>query len=168
MTPAADMRSTPTVLLIIVLTFGLLSPPGAVAQGTPDPSAAPSRDFRLEPNRPNPANPDTWIPFVLEPSLFQQTDSAVVSILIYNVLAQPVAIPLAVDFEGGRDPPLQALVYREAGRKLAYWDGKDRNGRTVPAGVYYCRLVVNDQPQLARIIVNPPRRRRRLIPWFGD
>ena len=158
------MRSTPAVLLAFLLICGLLSPPGADGQ---DVAGDSGRDFRLEQNDPDPANPDTFIPFTLEPSLFQGGDSAVVSIRIFNLLNQQVAIAGAVT--NGRDAstPLSGLVYRAPGRKLAYWDGRDLNRRIVPAGVYYCQLIVNDRSQLRKIIVTNPRRRRRLIPGFG-
>lgn len=159
------MRSTPAVLLILLLTFGLLSPPAAIAQQPGGAAGQVTREFRLEQNDPDPANPDTYIPFVLDPGIFEGRDSVVVTLRIVNLLYQEVAVPRAVGY-AGEDPPVNRLVYREPGRKLTYWNGKDQNGRTLRTGVYYSQLFVGDQSQTRKIIVTNPRRGRRLIPWF--
>jgi hypothetical protein len=145
-------------------TFGLLSPPEASGQeGGPAP-----REFRLEQAEHDPGNRGIWIPFVLDPTLFSATDTAVVTVQIFNVLAQQVAVPRAINFTPGQSPAATGLVYREPGRKRTFWNAQDGRGRAVPAGVYYCKLTVNDeQPLLQKIIVTAPRRRPRLIPWFG-
>jgi hypothetical protein len=54
---------------------------------------------------------------------------------------------------------------------VAYWDGRDLNGRRAPSGLYYCELVVGDrrEPDLIRIIVaNPSKRSRFIPPIFED
>jgi hypothetical protein len=151
------------------LLAGSLSPPCLRAQESRDgPLAAPSQGFSLEQNYPNPVNPETWIPFHLEDSLFQSGDSVVVTIRIFNILRQVVAIPEAMDHPSGRRVRVIDLQYRDSGRKIAYWDGKDTAGRGVPSGVYYCQLVVNDQPRTRKMIVLNPRRRRNFFPWFGN
>jgi hypothetical protein len=144
-------------------TFGLLSPPPGGAQET----GAPAREFRLEQVEHEPGGRGVWIPFVLEPDLFAQADTAVVTIQVFNMLAQQLAPPRVINFNPGQNPPAVGLAYREPGRKRAFWDGLDRRGRAVPAGVYYCKLTVNDQSQTQKIIVTSPRRRRSIIPWFG-
>jgi hypothetical protein len=156
-------------LLVLILAFGMLVPYSLHPQdprGPPPPNS--SRGFRLEQNYPNPVNPETWIPFVLEESLFTEADSGVVSIRIFNILRQTVAVPVAVDHPRGRDVKLQEVAYHGPGRKVAYWDGRDTAGRLVPSGVYYYQLVVNgNQSAIRKLRVFAPRRRGNLIPWFG-
>jgi hypothetical protein len=157
-------RIVALILAAIVLGPFTLHP--QEPRGPPQPTD--QRGFRLEQNYPNPVNSDTWIPFVLEPSLFEQADSGVVSIRIFNILRQTVAVPVAVDHPRGRDVRVDRLAYSSAGRKVAYWDGRDTNGRPVPSGVYYYQLVVNGQQSVIRkLTVFSPRRRGNLIPWFG-
>lgn len=156
-----------SVLLILLLLAGCLSPPALRAQEPRNGSAIErNRGFSLEQNYPNPVNPETWLPFHLEDSLFQNGDSAVVTIRIFNILRQVVAIPLAVDHPDGRARVLN-LTYMEPGRKIAYWDGKDTAGRRVPTGVYYVELVVDGytRPSTRKITVLNPRR-RSLFPWI--
>ncbi|HEX7240197.1 MAG TPA: hypothetical protein VF263_08025, partial [Longimicrobiaceae bacterium] len=165
------MRRAPAVLLILLVIYGFLSPPCLPAQQIPaePPATRQAQGFRLEQNNPNPVDGETWIPFVLEESLFQRTDTRLVTIQIYNLLNQLVAVPRAPDHPRGKNLPVQNLPYTEAGRKVARWDARDTQGRRVPSGVYYLQMVVNDQPpQMKKIIVNPRRRSRIPIPWFGD
>jgi hypothetical protein len=157
------MLRAPPVLLLLWLVCGCLFPPGAGAQGAP---GSQSRGFRLEQNYPNPANPDTYIPFVLEESLFANAGPAVVSIRVVNMLNQQVAIPKAVGHPRGANVPVLNLRYTEPGRKVAYWDGRDLRGRRVPTAVYYVILQVGDQVEAARVPVTAPRRRSRLLPFF--
>ena len=156
-----------SVLLILLLLAGCLSPPALRAQERSSGSAVEqSQGFYLEQNYPNPVNPETWIPFHLEESLFQNGDSAVVTIRIFNILRQVVAIPLAVDHPDGRARVLN-LTFTEPGRKVAYWDGKDTAGRRVPTAVYYVQMVVENQPRSSTrkiTVLNP--RRRSLFPWI--
>jgi hypothetical protein len=163
-------RAARPVLLLLLLCGGSLPPPRAAAQEAgPPPPAESVRPFTLDPNVPNPVDPDTWIPFYLDDSLFDGNDRVPVTIRIYNILRQVVAIPEWIDATG-KHQRIFNLDYREPGRKLAYWDGKDNAGRRVPSGVYYCQLVVGDhadQPLTRKIIVIN-RRRRGLIPWFGN
>lgn len=157
------------VLFVLILACGLLAPRYLQPQDPRGPPQSPSRGFRLEQNYPNPVNPETWIPFVLEESLFAEADSVVVTIRIYNILRQTVAIPTAVDHPRGRDVPVNALVYHEPGRKVAYWDGRDSSGRRVPSSVYFYQMVVNDSPPQTKrfTVLNPSRRGRLIPPWFG-
>ena len=164
------MVRAPPVLLLLLVIFGLLAPPAARAQD-PASTAANQKGFRLEQNYPNPANPDTYIPFYLEEGLFQNGDTRVVSIRIVNIFRQLVAIPKAVGLPRGRDVPVNNLRYTEPGRKVAFWDGRDLRGRRVPSGVYYCELVVDGRSDYIRFFLTQPRRRTRFpIPFFrgGD
>lgn len=163
------MLRAPPVLLLLLVIYGFLSPPAARAQDpNGDPAvAAPQKGFRLEQNYPNPAKPETYIPFYLEEAQFQDGDTRVVSIRIVNIFRQLVAIPKAVGHPRGRDVPVNNLRYTEPGRKVSFWDGRDLNGRPVPTGVYYCEMVVDGKSDLLRITVLQPRRRSRFpIPFI--
>lgn len=158
-----------SVLLILILAAGSLSPPGLRAQQSAEPPAEPSRPFSLEQNYPDPVGEETWIPFSLNEPLFASGAGAVVSLRIYNVLRQLVAVPETVNYPRGQRVPVTRVAFAEPGRRLAYWDGKDVAGRRVSSGVYYCELVVNDQPQIRKLIVLTQRRRRpNFFPWFGN
>lgn len=164
------MRCAPRVLLFLLVIYGFLSPPGARAQVSAEPPGIRrAAGFHLEQNNPNPFTRETFIPFYLEDGLFQNGETRLVTIQIFNLLNQLVAVPRAPDHPRGKNLPVQNLPYTDAGRKLAYWDGTDLRGRRVPAGVYYCQMVVGDQrPQMKKIIVANPRRKSRIpIPWFG-
>lgn len=140
-----------TILLLgLVLWPGSLHPQQTVVQTG---STARERGFRLEQNYPNPFNPSTRIPFVLGDGLFVQGDPVVISIRIYNVLQQLVAIPTALNHPQGNSVRVDRLVYQSAGRHEAYWDGLDMQGRTVASGVYYLQLVVNGEAQVRKMLV---------------
>lgn len=77
--------------------------------------------FALLPNRPNPFNPATTIPFSLsEPSQ--------VRLVVYNTLGQTVRI-LVDD-------------YRPQGMQTAVWDARDELGQEVAGGIYLYRLEI--------------------------
>jgi len=160
------MRAARSILLAILLAAGALSPPRAESQ---EPRAPPgvqeARGFRLGANYPDPVNPETWIPFFLEESLFAARDTGIVTLRIVNVLGQVIAVPIMWDPPQVQNRPVLELPFTEPGRKTAYWDGKDTAGRRVPSGVYYCRLTVNGETQVRKLVVKRPR--RGLIPWFG-
>ena len=92
-------------------------------------------------NYPNPFNPRTHIPFSVigcEGGITQR----VVSVRVYNVLAQLVALP---HLEGaiGLDRPIQNLTL-PCGDYVALWEGTVLNtGREAASGVYLIELVVD-------------------------
>ena len=73
----------------------------------------------LGPNAPNPFNISTQIPYRLDSPAF-------VRLVIYNVLGQPVRTLV----EESQAP----------GAYLVHWDGRDRRGSAVAAGLYFARL----------------------------
>lgn len=158
------LRAPPVLLLLAGLLLGGLSPPGLRAQGEGPAAVVSTRAFRLEQNYPNPANPETYVPFTLDAPLFEEGGAGVVSMRVVNMLGQLVAVPRAVGHPRGNDVPVLNLRYTEPGRKVAFWDGRDLNGRRVASGVYFCVLQVGEQVDYSRIIVTAPRRRGRWIP----
>lgn len=106
--------------------------------------------FQLGDNRPNPFFPATSIPFVLTPEACADGHTPLVTLEIYNVLVQVVAIPELQT--GGRERvrglPLQCGSY------VAYWSGRYLDDeREVTPGVYYYRLTVDGQSQVKKMIV---------------
>ena len=164
------MRSARSVLLVLMLLAGSLSPPGARSQEMPRGSPPErGRGFSLEQNYPSLVNPETWIPFTLDASLFETRDTVTVSLRIYTALGQMVAVAVADEARRqGKRVPLLNHPFTEPGRKLAYWNATDGTGRRVPSGLYIYELAVGDmRPRTLRMVVNNPERKRRFFPWFG-
>lgn len=113
----------------------------------------PKGGFSLEQNYPNPFNPETRIPFVLSDELFADGHPAVVTIRIFNILQQVIAIPTALRHPLGEGVPVQNLEYPAPGRYEAFWDGTDRNGRQVASGIYLMQLTVNGVSQTKKMYV---------------
>ena len=136
---------------VVLLLAGLALPSQATGQET-DP---PVRDsgFRLGQNYPNPFNPETRIPFELGEPLFENEQPVRVTLRIYNVLQQLVAIPTALNHPQGNGVPVQDLEYDTPGLKEAFWDGRDTTGREVASGIYYMQLIVNGHSVVRRMIV---------------
>src|SRR3954466_13429913 len=98
-------------------------------------SASPPAELRQ--NYPNPFNPATTIPFTLRGELFLDGHRPKVSLKIYNVLAQLVAVPVlqgtgeALDNLGLSCSNAAGCMY------FAYWDGNvPRTGQQAASGVY--------------------------------
>jgi len=130
------------------LALGLLLavPSGLEAQDRP------TQAVRLGRNYPNPFNPETTIPFELDQSLFADGHQPNVSLRIYNVLAQLIAIPILQ----GSGEPLDAmqLEWNGTGRYSAYWDGKIRDSdREAPSGIYVYQLIVDGQSFTERMSI---------------
>ena|SRR5215510_285598 len=124
---------------IVLLLLGLLNAQAALAQSTP-----PERRSRSRGNYPNPFNPVTRIPFELWDDDFRDGKPAIVTIRIYNVMQQLVAIPQAENHPNGGAPLVNRLAYFPPARKwVAYWEGTDRTGRKVASGTYFFIVEVN-------------------------
>jgi len=141
------MRRVFGVGVVLLLALGLF--PGSLFG-----QRSPSRDrgFQLNQNYPNPFNPTTTISFELHQSLFDANKPVVVSIRIFNVLQQLVAVPKAMNHPLG-DVAVENLQYDSPGVKEAFWDGLDRNGRKVASGIYYYQLVVNGERTVRKMVV---------------
>ncbi|HEY8484223.1 MAG TPA: hypothetical protein VIL13_06420 [Longimicrobiales bacterium] len=129
----------------VILLFALGCFPAILSaqdRGNSSSTGVRERGVRLGQNYPNPFNPTTRIPFELGEELFEGGEPVHVTIRIYNVLQQLVAIPKALNHELGNGLPVDGLEYTTPGRKEAYWDGTDRDGRQVASGVYLAQIVV--------------------------
>lgn len=105
--------------------------------------------FESQQNRFNPA---TTIPFKVSGELFLKGHRPVVSLRIYNVLAQLVAIPIL----RGTDKPLDSLALTcpttLGCRYNAYWDGYVA-GKPAASGVYIYQLVIDGRRVTKKIVV---------------
>jgi hypothetical protein len=101
----------------------------------------------LKENYPNPFFPTTTIPFVISPEVCARGHQPLVTLRVYNVLVQVVAIPVLNDGTGARSvgERLDSLRLR-CGEYRAFWDGKylDGRGEATP-GVYYYQLTVDGE-----------------------
>jgi hypothetical protein len=101
----------------------------------------------LKENYPNPFFPTTTIPFLISQDVCTRGHQPVVSLKIYNVLVQVVAIPVLTNATGSRTggERLDSLRLR-CGEYHAYWDGKylDGRGEATP-GIYYYQLTVDGE-----------------------
>lgn len=125
-------RCWPGVVLALLAGFA----DAASAQERPPPLV------ELRENYPNPFFPSTTIPFVLNPALCEGGHQPLVSLKLYNVLAQMVAIPILLNSNGER---IDGLRLR-CGAHEAFWDGRMMNRtREVTAGIYYAQLSVDGE-----------------------
>ena len=79
--------------------------------------------FSLEQNYPNPFNANTVIGFSIE-------QSARVNITVYNLTGGKIAEILNCQMN--------------AGKHSVIWNGINKEGETLPSGVYFYRLTVDD------------------------
>lgn len=122
---------------VVLLGLMVAAPAALNAQDTQAPG-----QVSLGRNYPNPFNPETWIPFQVPQSMWSADQRPVVSLKIYNVLAQLVAIPILQG--SGEVLDKLALEWNGTGQYVAYWDGKYLGtNREAASGVYVYQLEVN-------------------------
>lgn len=122
------------LLSVFLLTLGLsLLVPWADAHAQ---SQDQGSQFDLEQNFPNPFTPG------VSPTIFSYTipRASHVTLTVYNLLAQEVVV--LVDAEEG--PGLHRIA----------WDGSDKKGELVPAGVYWYKLEAGEETALKRLRVS--------------
>ena len=131
--------------LALVLGLGAIMPGSASGQD----SSPRGRKFgTLGQNYPNPFRPETFIPFSID-DCATTSGQRVVTLRVYNVLAQLVATPLLQ----GADRPL-ANLRLSCGDYVGYWDGTVLKSRRVaPPGVYVYELVVDGQKSSRKMFV---------------
>ena len=149
--------------LALVLALSALMPRQLVAQqGTPTAQQPTPPRQRTTPgslgqNFPNPFNPETRIPFAVgdPPTCEDSSRPHKVTLRIYNLLAQLVAVPVLQggtgDVAGGAEIENLTLTCNQY---TAYWDGKDRRtGREVASGIYLYRLEIDGKAIVKKMIV---------------
>lgn len=146
--------------LATVLVLSALVPRAAAAQqstSTTPPPRERNAGFGLGQNYPNPFNPETRIPFTIgdAPTCTDPARTYRVTLRIYNLLAQLVAVPVlqggAGDVAGGQPLENVALTCKQY---TAYWNGKYLNtDREVASGIYLYRLEVDGRAVVKKMIV---------------
>ena len=121
---------------------------GVLGQASPPPLV------ELKQNYPNPFNPATTIPFALGGGVFANGHRPRVSLKVYNVLAQLVAVPILQ----GTGEPLDNVELSCANPSgcdfSAYWDGNVINtGQQAASGVYIYQLVVDGRRFTRKMII---------------
>jgi hypothetical protein len=137
--------------LTVVLALSALMPRGTSAQSSQPPPGQ-RRIGSLEQNYPNPFNPVTRFRFVVGDSTNCAGERHRVSVRIYNLLAQVVAVPVV---EGGTatvsgNTPIDNIEL-ECGKYTAFWDGNYLGtNREAASGVYLYRLEVDGRTAYVR------------------
>src|SRR6266513_6131782 len=134
---------------VLAAGLGLLAVDGVLGQATPPPLV------ELKQNYPNPFNPATTIPFTLSGDLFANGHRPKVSLRIYNVLAQLVAVPILQgtgedlsDLELTCSSPSTGCTFN------AYWDGNvGKTDQEAASGVYIYQLIVDGRRFTKKMII---------------
>jgi hypothetical protein len=135
----------------LALALWCLAPEPAAGQAVASPEQQPRgrKTGMLGQNYPNPVTLETHIPFAVACGEGGGSDH-VVSVRIYNVLAQLVAIPVV----HGRSAVLDNIKL-PCGEYVGYWDGKVKNGgRTAAPGTYIYELVVDGERSARKLLVD--------------
>ncbi len=141
----------------LVLALSALAPRSAVAQaGFADAGRDRGSGSELGQNSPNPFVSETRIPFMLGdyPTCSEPSRVYRISLRIYNILSQQVAVPV---LQGGTGSvaggaPLES-VELSCGQYTAYWDAKNsKTGQDAAAGIYLYRLEIDGRPVTKKMI----------------
>src|SRR5688500_12796785 len=146
--------------LLVVLVLSAFMPGRSAAQGTlPQTGRGQGAGSWLGQNYPNPVLQDTRIPFAVgsEQGCLDSGRQHRVSLRIYNLLAQVVAVPVlqgGVGNAGGGEPLENVLLTCSTEEYVAYWNGKSsQTGEDVPSGIYLYRLEVDGKLLVKKMIV---------------
>ena len=144
---------------LVVLALSAFMPGELSAQGVSTQSGrARGPGLELGQNYPNPVNPETRIPFSVGDGAGCSDPSRLyrVSLRIYNVLAQPVAVPV-LQSGTGNVAGGEAIdrLFVTCGQYIAFWDGKDsKTQQDVASGVYLYRLEVDGKAVVKKMLVS--------------
>ncbi len=95
------------------------------------------QETSLQPNYPNPFNPETWIPY-------QLATPAEVTLTIYDMNGGVVR-----RLEVGHQAP---GMYQSRSRAV-YWDGRNQRGESVASGLYFYTLRANDFTATRKMLI---------------
>jgi hypothetical protein len=144
----------------LAMTMAAASPGVLAAQAPTGPAPAVrlrADGFDLGQSDPNPTAGDTRLPFFVgdPPTCRDARRRYRVSLRIYNLLAQEVAVPVLLgpngESEGARRLENVELNCRQY---TAFWDGRVQGTQNpAPEGMYLYRLVVNGRAVVRKLIV---------------
>jgi hypothetical protein len=136
-----------------VLGLGLWAVGGGGDSAWGQNQTSPQR-VELKQNYPNPFNPATTIPFTLAGDWWASGRQPVVSLKIYNVLGQLVAVPV-LQGTGQKLERVSLSCGDTSGcAYTAYWDGKVLGtDREAASGVYLYQLVVDGQRYTKKMLI---------------
>jgi hypothetical protein len=143
--------------LVLGLAVSAFMPSRTVAQGSPQTGPRHGAGLELGQNYPNPFNQDTRIPFVVGdgPNCSDPGQLHRVTLRIYNLLAQLVAVPVLQSGSGngaGGESVENALL--TCSQYTAYWDGKySQSGEEVASGIYLYKLEVDGKVLVKKMVV---------------
>ena len=140
--------------LMLVLVLSALMPRVVMAQGNQTPGQ--KKAGALKQNYPNPFNPETRIPFTVGDEKCEDPGRQFkVSLRIYNILSQLVAIPVLQGGTGGVAGGVKLVnVMLTCGDYVAYWNGKyDGTRNEVASGVYLYELRIDASTMVRRMLV---------------
>jgi hypothetical protein len=134
--------------LVLLLVAG---PPAEAQQAVPQsaPQTADPPLVELRDNYPNPFYASTTIPFTIRPEVCRDGHQPTVTLEIYNVLAQVVAVPLLT----GQTPRRIQRLTLPCGEYEAIWDGKLLDGTDATTGIYWYHLTVDRRRQANNMIL---------------
>ncbi|HYK82718.1 MAG TPA: hypothetical protein VEU55_06195 [Gemmatimonadales bacterium] len=135
-----------------VLGLGLWA--GGIAGARAASGQTPEPGVELKQNYPNPFNPATTIPFTLRGELFLNGHRPVVTLRIYNVIAQVVAVPILRGTGQQLDNLALSCSSTLGCSYNAYWDGYVRGtDHLAGSGVYIYQLVVDGYRYSKKMVV---------------
>ncbi len=136
--------------LVLLLAVGPPAEAQQVQPGQPAVSQAvdPPR-VELRDNYPNPFYASTTIPFTIRPEVCREGHQPTVTLEIYNVLAQVVAVPLLAE----ENPRRVQRLKLPCGNYEAVWDGKLLDGTDATTGIYWYHLTVDRRRQANNMIL---------------
>jgi hypothetical protein len=107
----------------------------------------------IEEPRPLPVLPAAFVPFTIGQEICRNGHVPTVGLMVYNVLAQPVAV---LRLRGRIATPIDRTQLR-CGVHVALWDGTlDGGARVASPGIYYLQLTVDDRTTTRKVIVPQP------------
>lgn len=137
---------------LIALSLALLGAGAAAQQAATRASEPSGAAFTLEPPDPNPFERETRVVFVLGEDLFRDGRRPAVSMRVYNLLHQMVAVPTVRLREEGEAVRLAGIQIASPGTYEAIWDGRDLEGQRVNEGPYFIQLLVDGRSQVRKVL----------------
>jgi hypothetical protein len=142
--------------LVLVLAVSAFMPSRSGAQGLPTPTGQHGTGMALGQNYPNPFTQDTRIPFVVGEAQGCTDTGRLhrVTLRIYNLLAQLVAVPTLQSGSGnGAGGEAVENLSLTCSDYIAYWDGKySQTGEDVASGIYLYKLEVDGKVLVKKMI----------------